>query len=227
MKSVMEGPYGIAEVVTDTAHAVAGSVWLSLVLRQTDKQMGWKWGNSMLTGDPITSPYMGQAMSLGHYIVGLIGSNVGARIYGRFFGERAGVQFWRSGFTDLAKRLIYTELFGRSKWAQDNFGNYTDDWVGVYDDGNGNRYLQREGSDYMPAMMGLEVATPAMGDHLVAATPYGGFGRRRGFGDTLVPATPYGHAIIRAGDRLAERHAANIGSGSTNPFHAAYGYQGL
>ena len=209
------GGFSLGESLKEAIPAVAGTIFAAAMARN----FGTDWGPGLLGNDKLVSPYAGEGWSFRNYAIGLLAGNIGGRIVGGMWGQKAGEAFWKGALHSILTKLVYTEMISRWGTAQKYLGSYSDGWVGVYDDGNGNRYLMNDDYAVQPAMMGVHrralgdglVGAGPMGDGLVAATPMGRLGRRR----------PMGHAIV--GDNpTARRHARNVHSGFVNPFHAAY-----
>lgn len=124
-----------------------------------------KWGTGIM-GQAAVSPYGGEAWDAQSYMLAGLALVVGSRLMKAWRGEQAAKDFAHSGWTQLARRVAYTEVLARSQWAQNTFGQVAQ----VMDDDGGTRWIQTpEGGWY--AMQGLVPATP-MGQ-LVPEGPMG------------------------------------------------------
>ncbi len=210
------GAFSLGDSLKEAIPAVAGTIFAAAMARN----FGQDWGPGLFSQDKLVSPYAGEGWSFRNYAIGIIAGNIGGRIVGGMWGEKAGAAFWKGALNSILTKLVYTEMISRWSTAQKYLGSYSDGWVGVYDDGSGNRYLMNDDYSVQPAMMGYQrralgdslVNAGPMGDGLVAATPMGGMRRRR---------AAMGHAIVD-NNPTARRHARNVHSGFVNPFHAAY-----
>lgn len=139
-----------------------------LVIGLAVRRFGDTWGTGIM-GQAATSPYAGQGWSIKNYAVAAGALFLVNRFFVRSrFGEDGSRAFVTAGITQLARRMMYTEVLARSQWAQDTFGQV----VPVYDDMEGQRWAQtQDGSWY--AMQGTLVQASPMGGALVQASPMG------------------------------------------------------
>ncbi len=142
-----------------------------------DMIMGWAvrrfgdtWGTGIM-GQAATSPYGGQGWSIKNYAIAAGALFLANRFLVRSrWGEEASRAFVTAGMTQLARRVAYTEVLGRSQWAQQTFGQV----VPVYDDMEGQRWAQTPAGDWY-AMQGQLVQASPMGGQLVQASPMGAY----------------------------------------------------
>lgn len=198
-------PYGLSQL----AQAFAVRRW------------GDAWGGSMLSGATLaTSGYRGQAWTLKNYLictaVGWVGAKVIAKT-GALGGASAARIWWRSAIEQMATRLIWTELFARWSWGQQNFGQLPAGCTPgqVYDDGQGNRWLCSANGQWV-SMQGLGgygelvQAGPLGFGELVQAGPLGDAGGYMPLGHLLDPSTSYSR----------NEQAQQLGLGSRDPYAA-------
>lgn len=130
-----------------------------------------KWGTGIM-GQQATSPYGGEAWDAQSYMLAGLALVVGSRVIRGWSrgGEEAARAFAHAGWTQLARRVMYTEVLARSTWAQQTFGQVAQ----VMDTSDGTRWIQTpEGGWY--AMQGLTQEGP-MG----ALVPEGAMGYYHG-----------------------------------------------
>ncbi len=86
------------------------------------RRFGDAWGKGVM-GKNAASPYAGQGWSFKNYLIAVITGYVGAKAIERTkWGKVAAEQVWRSAVDNVIIRMMWTEVLGRSKWAQDTFG---------------------------------------------------------------------------------------------------------
>lgn len=171
------------------------------------RQWGGKWGEGIM-GQKATSPFAGEGWSLWNYALAGLVAYFGGRVISRY-NKEWGRAWADSIWDDMVTRLIWTEGLARSKTAQDYFGQ---DMIGWDDDPYGNRFAVIDGTQYQPAMLGIERASPI--DGLVAAGPMDGLVRAGAWERRRAPlpvAAPMGHLQ----DPWFQR-------GSANAYQAAY-----
>jgi hypothetical protein len=154
-----------------------------------------------LFSTPFTSPMMGESWSWKQYAIAGAVATWGPALAGKM---RINATEFRRGAVDLIMvKLIWTEGFARSEWAQNAFG--TGDVA--YTPGNRQAYVDQGGR--WDAMQGLVEASPL--DGLVEASPLDGPGS--GYGHLLPAGVPSGVANI----------GKHTGSGHVSQYHAAFG----
>lgn len=161
-----------------------------------------RWGgHSGLFGPSFTSPMLGQSWGWQQYGVALAVAWWGPRFASKI---RIDSTEFRRGSVDLImQKLLWTEGFARSPWAQKQFG--TGD-IGL-NSANNQAYVDQGGR--WTAMQGLVEASPL--DGLVEASPLDG--------DLDYS---YGH-LLPSGTPTSEANSGRYtGSGYSSPFHAAF-----
>ena len=182
------------------------------------RRFGDTWGKGVM-GNNLASPYAGQAWTFKNYLISVIGGYLGASLVKRWKGDKAAENVWRASVDNGIVRLVWTELFGRSKWAQDTFGMVpVNTGYGnlvqagplgnlvpagplgyapgtVIDDGAGNRYAVNEYGQYVPMM---------------------------GYGNDY-ETIPMGHLIdVETADKSFDIRARYLNRGATDPYSAVY-----
>jgi hypothetical protein len=156
-------------------------------------------GHSGLFNTPLTSPMMGESWGWKQYAIAGAVATWGPALAGKI---RINSTEFRRGAVDLIMiKLLWTEGFARSSWAQSAFG--TGDVA--YDPTNKQAYVQQ--GQRWDAMQGLVEASPL--DGLVEASPLDGANQYQ-----------YGHYLPATdADRTAGKY---IGTGVANKYHAAF-----
>lgn len=160
--SIAQFPKGQSILMAMLADLVIG-----FAVKRASTWTGDAWGTGMF-GQAATSPYAGQGWSFRLYAAAGLALMLGARMVRGWRGEEAAREFSHAGWTQLARRFMYTEVIARNQWAQDTFGQVAQ----VVDTSDGTRWIETpEGGWY--AMQGRLVPETAMGSRLVPETAMG------------------------------------------------------
>lgn len=183
-----------------------GDLWIAYITRTWS---GDDYGTSLFDGKKLTSPYQGQAWNLKRYMFAAATGYGIARLMGRSQKTQAHARAFMNGVKfGILRRLVWTEGFARSTWAQKYFGDITD----AYRDG-GAVWMAVPGG-YQQAMDGPQVAdqTWMMRGPQVPDQRW----MMLGTGDD----SPMGHAIIGP-DQSADLASYQY-TGDADPYSSAY-----
>ena len=175
-------------------------------------RFGDKWGTGLF-GQNANSPYQGEGWSGKNYIVGGLAVIIGTRALRKWQGADAAKAYNDAGWAALIHRFTYTEILAKSKWLQGTFGEVPGQ-AQVYDDGQGNRWLQTEQG--WVSMQGLVPASPMgyqpLGYQPLGYQPLGYHNVRQPHALAgLVPASPMG-AMEEARDIDRSDQEGNLAS---------------
>lgn len=177
--------------------AMVGKLFVAFAVR--------RWGQQgSMFGTQATSPMAGTSWTMGGYVVAILATMLGAKLFGRWISAS---EFKRGAWDLILTKLVWTEGFSRSPWMQQTFGQ-AEGQVTV--DGSGQTWIFQGGR--WQAMQGLVEQSPL--DGLVEQSPLDG---AAGYG--------YGHLLPADTPAKEARHAAYQGSGYSNPYDAAYSYR--
>jgi hypothetical protein len=179
--------------VKDFVPRLLGKLFVAFAVR--------RWGQQgSIMGGQSQSPMYGNSWTLGGYVVAVLATHIGARLFGKFISSAG---FKQGGWDLILTKLVWTEGFARSPWLQQTFGQ-AEGQVQVGPDGQS--WILQGGQ--WNAMQGIVESSPL--DGIVESSPLDGAG------------SAYGHLLPADTPADVAAAAAYQGAGFTSPYDAAY-----